>query len=342
MKYVIGIDGGGTKTLCAAASTDGAVLEIYRTGCTNPYISGMEQTKAFIVEAVEALLSKLGASARDIANVHMGLAGADNESDIESLQKAFDTTLLSEIPYDIQNDIWIAYKAKSVESVGAVSVCGTGHNTGVLAAGNRKIFINAYKYPLGNFGGGRMITDMATNCAYRSFESTGDKTLLENELCAYCGYDSMRRLAEDIIQSGYTLQYDFPVPRLVIELAKQGDSVSQRILRTAGWEQGRMTGGLIEKAGLCEARLPIVLSGTIYVTEESGYLLRAYEESVKRYCPRAMIQLLDREPVQGALINAVEQSNKGLSGRELFEISERINKTMDQLALGHKEERDVE
>ena len=333
MKYVIGIDGGGTKTLCAVASTDGTVRDIYKTGCTNPYISGIEQTKAFVVDAVEALLDKLGASARDLAYVHIGLAGADNESDIELLQETFDSTLLGGIPYDIQNDIWIAYKAKSVENVGAVSVCGTGHNTGVLAPGGRKIFINSYKYPLGNFGGGRMITDMAVNCAYRSFESTGDKTLLEDELCAYCGYDSMKRLAEDIIQSGYTLQYDFSVPKLVVELAKRGDGVSRNILQTAGWEQGRMTGGLIEKAGLCEAQLPIVLSGTIYVTEESGFLINAYENSVKQYCPRAVIQLLDREPVQGALITAIEQSSEGLGDKELFEISERINKTMDQITL---------
>ncbi len=327
MKYVIGIDGGGTKTLCAAASIDGTVLQVYKTGCTNPYISGLEQTKIYIATAVEMLIETLGASSKDIY-VHMGLAGADNESDIKVLREAFDTTLLKDIPYDIQNDIWVAYRAGCVENVGAVSICGTGHNTGVLSSNNRKIFINAYKYPLGNFGGGRMITDMALNEAYRSLESTGDKTLLEEKICQCCGYDSTRHLAEDIIRSGYTLQYDFPVPKLVSELAMLGDEVSRRILQTVGWEQGRMTGGLIEKTKLEDARLPIVLSGTIYVTDESRDILDAYEKSVRRYCPNAVIHLLNREPVQGALINAIEQSESVLSEGELFEISERINETM--------------
>lgn len=341
MKYVIGIDGGGTKTLCAAASADGEVLKVYKIGCTNPYISGLEQTRAYIAEAVETLVNYLGVSPGDISNVYMGLAGADNESDIRLLKQAFDTTLLKELPYEIENDIWIAYKAKTVENVGAVSVCGTGHNTGVLAPGNRKVYINAYKYPLGNFGGGRMITDMALNDAFRSYEHTGDKTMLEDRLCGHCGYSSWQQLAEDIIKSGYTLQYDFSVPKLVVELAKEGDAVSRRILETAGWEQGRMTGGLIEKAGLCNARIPIVLSGTIYVTDDSGYLLNSYKESVKRFCPHSAIQLLDGEPVQGALINAIEHSNEGLDSEELYMISKRINETMTRYFMSEGEDSNV-
>lgn len=329
LKYVIGIDGGGTKTICAVASIDGSVLEIQKTGCTNPYISGIEQAKIFIADAIEMLIKKLGVSVRDIDNVHMGLAGADNKSDIELLQEAFNSTILKKIPYQIQNDIWIAYKARSLESVGAVSVCGTGHNTGVLAYNNRKICINAYRYPLGNFGGGRMITDMAVNDAYRSYEYTGDKTMLEDELYKYCGYNSLKQFAQDIMRSGYVLQYKFSVPKLVIELAKKGDVVSQRILQTIGCEQGRMTGGLIKKAGLCDIQLPIVLSGTIYVTDKSGFLLNSYENSVKQLCPAAIIQLLDREPVQGALINAIEQCKQELSNKELFKISEKINETMN-------------
>lgn len=107
MKYVIGIDGGGTKTICAVASVDGGVLEVQKTGCTNLYINGIEQTKIFVADAIETLIEKLGVSVRDINNVHMGLAGVDNESDIELLQEAFDSILLKKIPYQIQNDRWI-------------------------------------------------------------------------------------------------------------------------------------------------------------------------------------------------------------------------------------------
>lgn len=98
-----------------------------------------------------------------------------------------------------------------------------------------------------------------------------------------------------------------------------------------------MTGGLIKKAGLCDVRLPIVLSGTIYVTDKSGFLLNSYENSVKQFCPGAMIQLLDREPVQGALISAIERCRQGLSNKELFKVSEKINKTMNLIYTKTKE-----
>ena len=328
MKYVIGIDGGGTKTLVACASLDGTVLELRKTGTVNPYICGIKQTKSLIADAIEAILTKLGATVDDVDNVFIGLAGADSDSDIEELTAAFDTTILKELSYEIQTDIWIAFKSMCIESVGAVSICGTGHNTAVLAADNKKITIKSYRYPLGNFGGGKMIADMAMNAAYRSYENTGDKTALEDELCKFCGYESMLSLARAVINSNYTLQYDFSLPKLVIGLASNGDDVSKNILKTIGHEQGRMTGGLIEKAGLCEAELPIVLAGMVYSADSSGNLISSYEESVRKYCPYAKPLLIDREPVQGALSSAIEKSRGGMSRSDFIQTAGIINETM--------------
>ena len=59
MKYVIGVDGGGTKTEAVAYDLDGNVLEKSLTGFGNLVKDEKEALKN-IIDSLEVILNKLG------------------------------------------------------------------------------------------------------------------------------------------------------------------------------------------------------------------------------------------------------------------------------------------
>lgn len=316
MKYVIGIDGGGTKTMYALADEQGRLVMKFRNGCTNYDLSGMEQTVKRLVTGIQFLAEHAGISLEQIGHVHMALAGIDTDKDREVLETALRSTPLGAISHTIENDLWIAFFAQTSEAYGAISICGTGHNTGVLMSDGWRMCMQANRYPLGNFGGGRMMCDCALNAAYMSHEHTGEPTLLENHVAAYCGCETLDELARRVIESGFTYQYDFELPRLLDELANIGDRVARDILTRAGRIQAGMTGRLIQYVGMRDEPLSVVLAGSIYCKGTCQVLADAYREEIRLHCPRARVMILDREPVEGAVFCALRQLSGGLAREE--------------------------
>jgi N-acetylglucosamine kinase-like BadF-type ATPase len=324
VRYVIGIDGGGTKTVCVLANELGEVMDISFTGGSNHQICGIDTAVQAVTELIDSTVSRSGLTRQDISFVKMGLAGADLESDLKFLNEHFSKAMPG-MKLEIVNDIWIAFSAGIVNGWGAVSICGTGHNTAVITPDGRTFGIRALKYILGNYGGGRHITDDALHCAFRSNEQTGDYTRLERLLPQYCGVRDMDELAALVYQSDYTYQYQFNIPKLVSDLADEGDPVSRRIVQSVGGELGRMTGGLIKKAGLCDIKVPVVLGGSIFTNCGSGLIIKCYAESLSKLVPDFSLHILKRPPVLGAVLTALKSI--GVEADEA--LAERIFKNME-------------
>lgn len=295
----------------ALADETGRELRRYQNGCTNYYLSGLACACKRLEAGVLWLLERERIPPESVASVHIALAGIDTQADCERLEKGLAGTRLGGMPHYIENDLWIAFFSQTHERHGAVSICGTGHNTGVLRRDGRRVCIRASRYPLGNFGGGRMVCDMALNAAYMSSERTGEKTLLEERVAPFCGCESLAHLARRVIESRYTYQYKFPLPRLVEDLAMDGDAAACAILRECGQRQANMTGRLLMHMGMQHEALPIVLAGSLYCKGESSQMIAAYEDEIRSLCPNVYVQLLDREPVEGALRCAVWRMARG-------------------------------
>ena len=76
MKYLIGIDGGGTKTDCAIGDLSGKI--IYQTigKPSNFLIIGVEETVANLFAVIEECLFELKGDFSDVKQVVIGVAGA--------------------------------------------------------------------------------------------------------------------------------------------------------------------------------------------------------------------------------------------------------------------------
>ena len=152
-----------------------------------------------------------------------------------------------------------------------------------------------------------MITDWALHMAFRAWEHTGPETLLTRELPQACGQKDSAGIFENVYNSQYTAQYDWPVPRLVDDLACRGDPVCRELLGKLGAVQGEILAGLMHHAGLTEGKVPVVLAGSIYQKTASPVLFDAFYEKIRGVCPDAQFTVAQRPPWTGAVLMALKQ-----------------------------------
>ena len=88
-KYVIGVDGGNTKTDYLLFDIEGNFIDGLRSGtCSHesPKIGGFEGAHLVMKENIELLLKQNNLSIKDIASGAFGLAGVDSPFQKEALE----------------------------------------------------------------------------------------------------------------------------------------------------------------------------------------------------------------------------------------------------------------
>src|SRR5262245_23309428 len=76
MRYVLGFDGGGTKTECVLMDESGAILARSRSGPSNAVNVGTEACAAALADAGTQALASGAKSASDVAYILAGISGA--------------------------------------------------------------------------------------------------------------------------------------------------------------------------------------------------------------------------------------------------------------------------
>lgn len=127
MNYIVGIDGGGTKTSCIFADESGKSL-LQTTGNASGFLTtGTDKAASNIISIVKSGLTKLNASFEDILIILAGVAGAGRKFHADNLRES----ILGKIPegfmnFFIESDARIALEGALAGEAGAVLIAGTG------------------------------------------------------------------------------------------------------------------------------------------------------------------------------------------------------------------------
>ena len=133
MKYILGIDQGGSNTRAAVMDTTGEILGYARTDGTYFPRDGMNVSLGIISKAVDDALISAGLKINDICMIAIGITGIDYEGDDIYVQDEFRRFFgVDEI--HAFNDCVIAYYGGTTDPVGAVICAGTGINCCSVAA----------------------------------------------------------------------------------------------------------------------------------------------------------------------------------------------------------------
>jgi len=125
-KYVIGVDGGGTKTHYALFDSSGKLTNFIQGGPANHEIcpDGYKGASKEIKGTIFKLLQQSRLKPEDISYSIFGLAGADTKKQQKELSKIISETGIKNFKFF--NDAFLGIKAGSDKGYGICSINGTG------------------------------------------------------------------------------------------------------------------------------------------------------------------------------------------------------------------------
>lgn len=303
MAYVIGIDGGGTKTRGILLSPQGHIVADLAVGPTNYQIIGAALAQSTLKGLVDLLIE--AASDQPIAWIHYGLSGADLPCDFDILNRIAQE-ISRNIPFEVANDTWCVMRSALTQSWGAVSLYGTGANAAALGKDGQHAILRALGYTAGGIGGGDEIAMAALHYAFRADEGTYRSTLLETELPKLLGLGTMTELL-DYVYPELTLSTEAfkRIPPLVFDLANSGDTVCIELLESFGKIQGELVAGMIVRAGLTGEPVPVVLGGSVF-NGTAPHFIDAMMVPIRAVAPQAALFRPSLPPVIGAALLAAD------------------------------------
>ncbi|GGG21940.1 N-acetylglucosamine kinase [Paenibacillus abyssi] len=305
MRFVIGVDGGGSKTHAVVMDEKGKKLGEGVSGCGNHQFGGIEQAIAHINEAVELALQEAGLPPQAVDYVMFGLAGADREYDFNILRPA-----LAALPYanwDVVCDTMEGLRIGSRDNQGVILVCGSGTNAAGRNAKGETIQTGGFGYLYGDAAGGGAMAQETFRAAVRSWEQREIPSVLTELVPRYFGQESMEALVNDCLDKEMgVVPSDLTI--VLHQAADQGDELAIRLLKETGRELGLAGLSVIRRLGGFEGgTIPIVLVGSVLQQGRNPHLLQALLDVLEQDGQSVELVIPDMAPVYGAVMLAMDR-----------------------------------
>jgi N-acetylglucosamine kinase-like BadF-type ATPase len=293
--HVLGIDAGGTKTVCLLANAEGHILSESRGGGANLQASGELEVEKVLHGVMEEAIGD-----RDVRPdaVCLGIAGVDRPADAEAVRGimrrlGFKSRTL------IVNDALVALVAGVGDGPGVVLIAGTGSIAYGRDAAGRAARSGGWGYLLGDEGGGFWIGRSALAAVVRQFDGRGPATLLTDLVLAELRLASPTELIHAIYDKGLQRRAIAGIAAVVQRAAEAKDATASEILTRAGAELTAAAASVIGRLGMRGDVFRTVLAGGIFRAIPA--LVADVQARLSEVAPRSETQLLDVEPAVGAV-----------------------------------------
>jgi N-acetylglucosamine kinase-like BadF-type ATPase len=293
--HVIGIDAGGTKTVCLLADAGGAVISEARGPGANLQAVGELEVEKVLHDVMERAIGD-----RPVlpAAIGLGIAGVDREGD-----GAVIDAVMRRIGYKarvlIANDALIALVAGVGDAPGVVLIAGTGSIAYGRNAANEAARAGGWGYVLGDEGSGYWIGRQALRAVVREADGRGRPTALTPLVLAHFGAARPQELVHAIYSQVLKPSAIAAVARAVERAAEAGDAVALEILAVGARELAACAQSVVTRLGMRDEAFTFVLSGG--VLEAAPHLATGVGEHLRRLAPHSRVARLDREPALGAV-----------------------------------------
>lgn len=293
--HVLGIDAGGTKTVCLLADGEGQVLAEARGPGANLQTSGELEVEKALHQVIEEAMGERDARPEAVC---LGIAGVDRPQD-EAVVAGIMRRLGFKQRMLIVNDALIALVAGAGDGPGVVVVAGTGSIAYGRDAAGRAARAGGWGYILGDEGGGFWIGRSALAAVVRQSDGRGPATALTDLVLAELQLASPTELIEVIYERGLQRHTIARIAGVVERAAEAGDAVAAEILRRAAIELSTAAASVITRLGMRGDAFPTVLAGGIL--KGIPALAADVRARIAEVAPRSEITLLQLEPAVGAV-----------------------------------------
>ena len=301
MKYLIGLDGGGTKTKCVVTDFDLNPLYECKGGPSNFLLIGTQAVSETILALILEAMNHLKISSDEIASIFIGTTGAGRPNDAQKLKGDFisyaESKGYSFKSFNVDSDARIALEGAFSGEPGSLLIAGTGSIIFGKDENNQIHRVGGFGKLIGDEGSGNTLGRRGLNRVAKEFDGRGDKTLLTELLIRDFGISDSSQLITEVYRNNFDTASFAPN---VIEAAQNGDKVANRILEEESNELLLHVKSIFNMIG--EETLKLCLIGGTIATE--NFYSAMFKNKIELHLPKVKIVSAENSPEIGAAFMA--------------------------------------
>jgi N-acetylglucosamine kinase-like BadF-type ATPase len=308
MRYVVGVDGGGTKTTAALVSEQLESAGSATTGPANHRSVGVEAASANIAHAIAEALRAAAVSLSDVAAICLCLAGFDTDLDLPVPQRA-----IRILGYDgvalWENDVVGAWAGATEVKPGIVVIAGTGSTALGMNERGQLWRTDGWDYILGDSGSGYAIGREGIRAAMKALDGRSATSVLTRELRdSYLVNDAeeMRRLVDSTSFGKFEIASFAP---RVSAAADAGDVVARDILNQAGRDLAQQATAIIHQLDMEDTQFPLSTVGSVF--KSVPWVTEPFQRAILQAAPHVLFRPPLYPPQIGAAILAWRRLESG-------------------------------
>ena len=303
MGYVLGVDGGNTKTIALVARLDGAIVGVGRGGWGDIYgAPSVEAALAEVEHAVVEALRNAGISARELVNGTFSMAGADWPEDFDLLQTEMEQRGFGR-SITVVNDALGGLRAGSPDGNGVVVACGTGAALAARSPDGRVWHSSFWQEPQG----GHELGNKMLRAVYRAELGIDPPTAWTRHVLSHFALPTVEAVLH-LLTRRSTQQHATHIAKLVrplLDEAENGDRAARQLIQKHGMMLGDYALACARQVGIEGTPFTLVLTGGV-LRHPSRLLSDAIIAQVQTTSPDIQVVNSRFEPAIGALLLAFE------------------------------------
>ncbi|MDF2568724.1 MAG: N-acetylglucosamine kinase [Sporomusa sp.] len=300
MQWIIGIDGGGTRTVGWAADLEGKILGRVENGSGNYHTTGLPNFTAVMAGVIDELAVGCNVKKTDLQVVSLGLAGVDRISDKQIILETL-TQLGLPCQYLVNSDAKIAMVAGLGKAEGIILIAGTGSIAYGINKQGEIIRAGGWGHLASDEGSGYAIGHQALVRGIRSAEGRDKATILLGMIMENLSLKSWDEMVGTINSPAMSKAKVASLAQLVAAAAAQGDQVASEILMQAGNELASLVESVIIRGFSQRELVQVCIFGG--VVSNIPLVRKQVEELL---ADKAIIVSSQSQPVAGAVSLALE------------------------------------
>ncbi len=304
-EWVLGIDGGGSKTQAWIARrdtpTEDGVVGRGRADGSNPRTAGSVTAMHNIEQAVQAAFDDAKINRHRVCSACIGLAGADRKAEQLEIRNWAERIELARRVLVTNDAIPILYAANP-DGVGVATVSGTGSLSLGRNAAEQTVRCGGWGPVLGDEGSGYAIARDGLRSAVRSADGRGPQSGLLDLFLAHLRLGSASELIPTIYCEGFGRAQIAELATIVFAADEAGDSVAGQIVQEAVDQLACTICTVARKLCFQDGGFLLSMSGGVLLNQARFRNRLVAELTDRAYAPEQVV--LVREPVAGAVVLA--------------------------------------
>jgi N-acetylglucosamine kinase-like BadF-type ATPase len=301
-RYVMGIDGGATKTLAAVLDLEARALHLAHGGPSNEDAVGSKSAVDALLGVAEQALERASIAREDLAAAVLAVAGTDTDAIARQVRAARGDEWI------VVNDVVGAWATATGAQPGIGAISGTGSNVFGVGPDGQPWRAGGWGHLLGDEGSGYWLGVQSIKAALRHREASGPETALGEAIVEFFAAPSVEALAARVYAKPMTKGEIAAFATETGKLAAQGDAVARELYARGARELAEQIAAVIHQTGLV-GDFPVGLIGSAF--KAGAVFVEPLTAAVHEHAPDARVAVVEMAPVGGSLLLAARACDRG-------------------------------